>query len=338
MKSSKFIIITSINQPTKAVYEFSKWSGWTTIVVGDKKSSPIWECNNVIFLSVERQILEYPEFANYLPFNSYVRKMIGYLYAFKNGASAIFETDDDNTPYPNAASVLETNLFSDRLTGSVVSSESGWLNVYSEFGVGNCWPRGFPLEFFMHPKRVLDVDLGGFKWGVLQYLADKDPDVDAIYRMTHSGDIFFARDHILRLAERTFSPFNSQATLWIPETFPLMFLPLGVTDRVTDILRGYISLSCLWRCGYTIAYASPVVYQERNVHNLLRDFEQESDLYRYADQWSRKLISLDDGHLESNPILVFRAALDLLINDGTLPKINRLAYEYFVQHIISQKK
>ena len=132
MKSNKFIVITSINQPTKAVYAFSKWPGWTTIVVGDRKSPASWVCDNVIFLSVERQLFEYPEFADYLPFNSYVRKMIGYLHAFNNGASAIFETDDDNIPYSNADLVLEADLLSNRLAGSVVSSESGWLNVYSE--------------------------------------------------------------------------------------------------------------------------------------------------------------------------------------------------------------
>jgi hypothetical protein len=286
---------------------------------------------------VERQLFEYPEFADYLPFNSYVRKMIGYLHAFNNGASAIFETDDDNIPYSNADLVLEADLLSNRLAGSVVSSESGWLNVYSEFGASDCWPRGFPIEFFRQSKPVTTVSSEGLQWGVMQYLSDEDPDVDAIYRMTRGGNIFFARDRTLRLAKYTYSPFNSQATLWIPETFPLMFLPLGVTDRVTDILRGYITLSCLWRCGYTLAYASPVVYQKRNTHNLLQDFEQECYIYRYADIWSRRLLCIDDVNLEPDPASVFRATLDFLINDGTLPEINRPAYEYFAQHITPSK-
>jgi hypothetical protein len=38
MKDKKFIVITSINYPSLAVKEFSKWRGWTTILVGDRKS------------------------------------------------------------------------------------------------------------------------------------------------------------------------------------------------------------------------------------------------------------------------------------------------------------
>ena len=38
--------------------------------------------------------------ANLLPKNHYTRKNLGYLYAIKNGADAIIDTDDDNFPDP----------------------------------------------------------------------------------------------------------------------------------------------------------------------------------------------------------------------------------------------
>jgi len=326
MKNKKFIVITSINPPTKAVREFAKWQGWTTVVVGDRKSPSEWCFEDVVYLSIEEQDRQFPEFAALLPENTYLRKMIGYLYAFKNGAEAIFETDDDNIPYPDAADNIEAVLAGQRDIGATLGASSGWVNIYSEFGARDCWPRGFPLHHINRASEGVRRGLAnGLPWGVMQYLADDDPDVDAIYRMTRGKPIFFARNRTFRLEEESYCPFNSQATLWLPETFPLMFLPIGVTDRVTDILRGYMSLACLWKSGYTLAYASPTVYQERNTHNLFRDFEQEIDLYRFGDVWSRNLLNVDEGKPEN----AFTSAIDLMLKAKVLPEINRTAYEIF---------
>ncbi|MBL1293405.1 MAG: hypothetical protein COB61_005990 [Thiotrichales bacterium] len=327
MSNKKFIVITSINPPTEAVREFAKWQGWTIVIVGDRKSPSEWHCGDVVYLSIDEQTKQFPEFAALLPENTYLRKMIGYLYAFRHGAEAIFESDDDNIPYPDAANQIDAALTGQRNIGTTLGVSSGWVNIYSEFGASDCWPRGFPLH---HINSASDgVRRGGAEdglpWGVIQYLADEDPDVDAIYRMTRSEPIFFARDRTFRLETESYCPFNSQATLWVPETFPLMFLPIGVTDRVTDILRGYMSLACLWKSGYTLAYASPVVYQERNVHDLFCDFEQEIDLYRFGDAWSRNLLNVNGR----SPMETFYSAIDLMVEAKVLPEMNRTAYELF---------
>jgi hypothetical protein len=326
MTNTKFIIITSINSPTDAIREFAKWQDWTTIVVGDRKSPKEWAYGNVVYLSIDDQIKQFPDFANLLPENTYLRKMIGYLYAFKNGAQAIFESDDDNIPYPGAVEQVELDIRSQRQVGSTIASSKGWANIYAEFGATTCWPRGFPLHHILNSTENVSKDNSkGLPWGVMQYLADEDPDVDAIYRMTHTEPVFFARNRVIRLEEKTYCPFNSQATLWLPETFPLMFLPIGKTDRVTDILRGYMSLSCLWKSGYTLAYSSPVVYQKRNFHNLFRDFEQEHELYKFGDVWSHKLLQVKgDGC-----VATFSSAIDLLIEEKVLPEINKTAFKLF---------
>jgi hypothetical protein len=326
MSNNKFVVITSINPPTEAVREFAKWQGWTTIVVGDRKSPREWHSENVVYLSMEEQSRQFPEFAEILPENTYLRKMIGYLYAFKNGAEAIFESDDDNIPYPDAKDQIESALSGSRHIGTTVGASTGWVNMYAEFGASDCWPRGYPLHHIKSAGNgVSRGATNGLPWGVIQYLADDDPDVDAIYRMTRGEPVFFAPNRKFRLEAESYCPFNSQATLWLPETFPLMFLPIGKTDRVTDILRGFLSLAALWKSGYTLAYVSPVVYQERNAHNLFRDFEQEIDLYRFADSWSRDLLKIDSG----NPAQAFSSALDLLVKTNVLPEINRTAYELF---------
>ncbi len=326
MANKKFIVITSINPPTDAVREFAKWGGWTTIVVGDRKSPKEWSCGEVVYLSMEDQISQFPEFAQFLPENTYLRKMIGYLYAFRNGAQAIFESDDDNIPYPGALDQVEADIIGQREVGDTVASSKGWANIYSEFGATTCWPRGFPLQHILNSvEHVTRGESKGMPWGVMQYLADEDPDVDAIYRMTHTEPVFFSRNRVFRLEEKTYCPFNSQATLWLPETFPLMFLPIGKTDRVTDILRGYMSLACLWKSGYTLAYSSPIVFQKRNFHNLFRDFEQELDLYKCGDSWSRKLLLVEGNSCDTT----FASAIDLLIEEGALPEINKTAFALF---------
>jgi hypothetical protein len=326
MKNNKFVVITSINAPTDAVREFAKWHGWTTIVVGDRKSPKKWECDTVVYLSLEDQVSQFPEFSKFLPENTYLRKMIGYLYAFRNGAQAIFESDDDNIPYPGAVEQVESDLAGKRDVGPTVASSTGWANIYAEFGAPTCWPRGFPLHHILtSTKNLTRSESKGSPWGVMQYLADEDPDVDAVYRMTRTEPVFFARDRVMRLEEKTYCPFNSQATLWLPETFPLMFLPIGKTDRVTDILRGYMSLACLWKSGYTLAYSSPVVYQKRNFHNLFRDFEQELDLYKCGDGWSRSLLRVEGDSCEAT----FSSAINILAQEGTLSEINNTAYEIF---------
>jgi hypothetical protein len=331
MNNKKFVVITSINAPTIAVREFAKWRGWTTIVVGDRKSPADWSCPGVVYLSLEDQCDLFPDFSSFLPENTYLRKMIGYLYAFKNGAEAIFESDDDNIPYSDAVAQIESDLLGVKNNSPVVDAESGWANIYSEFGAIDCWPRGFPLTHILSNKQLLldGKSLEAPPWSVMQYLADEDPDVDAIYRMTHTHPTYFSRNKNFRLNINTFCPFNSQATLWLPDSFPLMFLPIGKTDRVTDILRGYMALASLWKGGSTLGYSSPIVYQVRNAHNLFKDFEQESDLYKYSDEWSVKF----KGRGGVNFINAFRGIIELMVDDRQLPEINKHAYECFISKI-----
>jgi len=116
----------------------------------------------------------------------------------------------------------------------------------------------------------------------------------------------------------------------LPEFFSLLFLPVGISDRVTDILRGYMSLACLWECERTLRLSSPVVYQQRNPHNLQRDFEQEIDLYLHGDRWSKMLLGV---HGET-PIEAFRSAIAMLISDGAIPEQNATTYETFLNESV----
>lgn len=328
--NKKFVIITSINPPTVAVKAFASWNGWSTIVVGDRKSPKEWEIDGVIYLSLDDQFKFFPEYSKLLSENTYTRKILGYLYAFQHGAEAIFESDDDNIPYLHAKNVIESYLNDRRIIEPVLFSENGWLNIYKVFDSQNSWPRGFPIEK-IHTSNALIDTKNKLPWGVLQFLADEDPDVDAIYRMTQGNPIYFSQNKKISLCKGTFSPFNSQATLWVPETFPLMFLPIGIKDRVTDILRGFISLACMWANGMTLGVSSPIVYQERNQHNLLNDFSQEIDLYLSSDIWCKMLQKVSGGGMDQS----FRKSLQILVDNDILPSENLKVYSIFLNSLES---
>lgn len=326
--STKFIIITSINPPSEAISGFSKWDGWQVVVVGDRKSPVDWNYEDVIYLGIDEQYEEFGELAKSIPENTYTRKMLGYVYAMRRGATAIFESDDDNIPYSDALTRVESLLnSSDRVTCDRLRSDIGWLNIYKTFGAQDCWPRGFPLQYINDSAANGVPGIGALPWGAVQFLADEDPDVDAVYRMLGGKTVYFAREKQYILDEGTYCPINSQATLWLPETFPLLFLPLGVPDRVTDILRGYIALACLWKTGKSIAYSSPVVYQERNAHNLFNDFQQEMPLYNNSHAWSRLLMEISGANAGE----CYLSALQKLSEINALPATNMDIYKQFLR-------
>ena len=105
--------------------------------------------------------------------------------AMKNNPEMIIETDDDNLPLKNF--FLKKKI---KKQQTYHSKKAGWLNVYKKYTKENIWPRGFALEKLNSPLpkkfRLLKI-----KCPIQQGLADKNPDVDAIYRLTSNLPISF---------------------------------------------------------------------------------------------------------------------------------------------------
>ncbi|MEX1183847.1 MAG: DUF288 domain-containing protein [Gemmatimonadota bacterium] len=285
---NQYIVITSIHEPSDAVAKWARLPNWRVLVVGDRKTPSDWNFDGVEYLSPEAQRELVPGLADVLPWNTYIRKNIGYAVAIRRGASAIFETDDDNLPYPDAHSVLQRVISAEERPAEVNGS-TGWYNAYEYFGAPGVWPRGYPLERIHEKANPPAVGGASARPLVWQFLADREPDVDAIFRLTRSQEVRFEPAPSIVLGSGTYCPFNSQATLWLPDAYPLMFLPTGVSDRVTDILRGFMVQRALWAAGSSVGFCSPIVYQERNEHNLLRDLEDEMRLYTHAELWRNRL-------------------------------------------------
>ena len=48
---------------------------------------------------------------------------------------------------------------------------------------------------------------------------------------------------------------------------------------MTDIWRSFVAQRILWTCGWNLSFHSASVRQERNEHNLMRDFSDEISGY-----------------------------------------------------------
>ncbi|HYD35469.1 MAG TPA: STELLO glycosyltransferase family protein [Vitreimonas sp.] len=289
----KYIVITSIFQPTEAVQKFAALKDWHLIVVGDKKTPTDWQYENVTYLSPTAQTELGYEFVSQLPWNSYTRKVVGYRYAIEHGAEIIADTDDDNIPYENWAQDLPWKGKLETL------NVQGFTNIYSYFTDKHIWPRGYPLNKILGAQKAT-ASTSPQEIGVWQFLADEDPDVDAIYRLTNNTLIFFDKRQPLVLEKGTVCPFNSQNTFFRQELFPLLYLPAFVTFRYTDILRGLVAQPLLWNTPYRLAFGQATVIQKRNPHNYLKDFESEIPCYLYPE----KVIEIATGAVKSTDSLI----------------------------------
>jgi hypothetical protein len=79
-------------------------------------------------------------------------------------------------------------------------------------------------------------------------------------------------------------PTNSQATIWSSWLFPLLYRPATVSFRMTDIWRGYIIQAALQHFRGISVFGKLGFVQNRNEHNLLRDFESEVSGHLFGER------------------------------------------------------
>lgn len=306
MAIKKYIVITSINNPSEGVISFSKMKDYKLIVIGDNKSPANWFCENVDYFSSEDQLGLNFELTKILPFNHYCRKMIGYLKAIQDGAEIIVDTDDDNIPK------LDWSFPSFEGEYEVIKENKGFVNIYQLYTDLKIWARGLPLKLINTDfKLEKNLEEKQCRVGVWQGLADEDPDVDAIYRLTCDEPCYFKDRAPIVLGKNTISPFNTQNTIIKKELFPLLYLPTYVTFRFTDILRGLVAQPIMWLYGYELGFTNATVVQKRNPHDYMRDFISEIPMFENCEKVV-KIVSENiygDETIEFNLYSAYKALL-----------------------------
>lgn len=277
----------------------------------DNDYGDITKKDNVFFLSETYQrdhLMELP-FVRMMPFSSFARKNIGYMFAISHGAKVIFDFDDDNLleSLEDGETVPPPFLYEDvnfertmliKFTGENKFEERHALafNPYIYMGASHkfSWPRGFPInelkadfdkwEEVANGGEVQVGDIHLSHVGVMQSLCNGDPDNDAVFRMTrhHFTDFTFDRSKFalpLLIPSKVYSPYNGQAT-----TFWGIYLTISVPGRVTDIWRAYITQRIMKELHLYVVCTPPIVVHERSAHDYLSDMVAENALYEKTER------------------------------------------------------
>lgn len=324
MNARTSVVVTSINAPNAILREIAAGAvrtGCEFIVVGDTKSPSDFALEGCRFLSVEAQRKTGLRFAEDCPTRHYARKNIGYLLAASEGTDLIIETDDDNFPREAFFGARSRKI------EATIAPNSGWLNVYRYFTDANIWPRGLPLDRISAPLAPFEgLPVRTVDCPIQQGLADENPDVDAVYRLILPLPQNFRTDRRIALGQGAWCPFNSQNTAWWPDAFPLLYLPAYCSFRMTDIWRSFVAQRIAWENGWHILFHEPTVWQDRNEHNLMRDFADEIPGYLHNERICRTLEDLPlnggVGNIPQNLVRCYEALVSLeVIGAEELPLI-----------------
>ena len=306
------VLMTS-REHSEAVRRQVKLHNWCLVIVSDTKTRTEYQTgwvkgegnNKVVVLTTENQEHMSSLFVNAIPSNHFGRKNIGYLYAIMHGASVIWDFDDDHMlkfwipgAAPDGAPSLAAtvNMVLSKGASDIDTLEPqghDWpvFNPYPALGAPALplWPRGLPFIDTKKPQCSNTTIKGTFlptkSVAVLQSLADVQPDVDAIFRVTVSTPRPFAfkrtdETRPLMIPNGVLTPYNAQATLHFKSAFWALLLPITVHRQVSDIWRSYIAQRLFWDCDLQVGFvARPLVVQDRRAYNDLNDIYAERDLY-----------------------------------------------------------
>jgi hypothetical protein len=270
MQHKKVIVTTTINPPTKATSKFAGLRGWHLVVVGDLKTPANYRIEGATYLSPSDQESIDAELSTLIGWNCIQRRNFGFIWAAAQGADMIATVDDDNVPYDHWGSdlVVDQTIRVDAFACSTPAFDPVGATSYQHL-----WHRGFPLQWLQSRDyssrlpRTVRVDVQAGFW-------NGDPDIDAVCRMEHAPQVQF-NDREFPIAADKMAPFNSQNTILSRRAFPDYFLFPGI-GRMDDIWGAY----WLQSKGFNVIFTRASVFQERNVHDLTRDFDAEIIGYR----------------------------------------------------------
>lgn len=315
------LVITSIAAPNAVLRSFAEGCtkhGIGFILIGDRPSPTDFHLDGCDFWGLERQRTMPFQLAALLPERHYGRKNLGYLQAIHNGAEVILESDDDNFP--------RDAFWSERARKHITVSfeDTGWVNLYRCFSHEPVWPRGFPLEHVQDAMPPVPAPTLR-ECPIQQGLADENPDVDAIYRLVGRLPLDFEpREHPVSLGKGAWCPFNSQNTTWFKEVFQLLYLPSHCSFRMTDIWRSYVAVRICWENGWDVLFHNATVWQERNAHDLMKDFADELIGYQHNKAITQRLqaLPLKSGveHIGANMLACYQELIAMgLVGAQELP-------------------
>ncbi|KAM7524503.1 hypothetical protein LguiA_014405 [Lonicera macranthoides] len=306
-RSENWIVVSVSDYPSIPMRNLAKIKGWQVLAIGNSKTPQDWSLKGSIFLSLEEQSKLGFRVVDYLPYDSYVRKSVGYLFAIQHGAKKIFDAD-------NRGDVIDNDLgkhFDVELVGESARQEiilqyshenpnRSVVNPYIHFGQRSVWPRGLPLENvgeLAHEEYYTEV-FGG-KQFIQQGISNGLPDVDSVFYFTRKPvydafDISFD-EHAPKVAlpQGIMVPINSFNTIYHSSAFWGLMLPVSVSTMASDLLRGYWGQRLLWEIGGYVVVYPPTVHRYDKIEAY--PFSEEKDLHVNVGRLIKFLVSWRSG-------------------------------------------
>lgn len=213
--------------------------------------------------------------SSHLGWNCIQRRNIALLEAMMLKPKYILTIDDDNRPTSTRQVEQLIEIMEGQGNTAVTSTNTGWYNpgrhcLTNDFR--NVVHRGYPLSQ-RHAKPMYVHEWSPLKIGVAAMLWTGDPDIDAIERIVNRPNVARIDGNVI-LAPGTWAPFNTQATMFLGELAPAMFMWPHV-GRYDDIWASYVYRKVADKRGYGAYYGRPAVHQDRNEHDLIKDLDAE---------------------------------------------------------------
>lgn len=245
----------------------------------------------VIYLSLDMQAQLGFRVIDYLPYDSYVRKTVGYLFAIQHGAQKIFDVDDRGDVIDNdIGKHFDVELIGEGARQEIILQYSHEnpnrtiVNPYIHFGQRSVWPRGLPLENvgdIGHEEYYTEI-FGG-KQFIQQGISNGLPDVDSVFYFTRKAGLeafdirFDDRAPKVALPQGIMVPLNSFNTMFQSSAFWGLMLPVSVSTMASDVLRGYWAQRILWEVGGYVVVYPPTVHRYDRIEAY--PFSEEKDLH-----------------------------------------------------------
>ncbi|KZV36356.1 hypothetical protein F511_03797 [Dorcoceras hygrometricum] len=290
-RSQKWIVVSVSDYPSESLKKMAKIKGWQVLAIGNSRTPEDWKLKGVIYLSLDMQAKLGYRVVDYLPFDSYVRKTVGYLFAIQHGAQKIYDIDDRGDVIDNdIGKHFDVELVGEGSRQEVILQYSHEnpnktvVNPYIHFGQRSVWPRGLPLENVGEIEHeAFYTEVFGGKQFIQQGISNGLPDVDSVFYFTRKSvldgfDIRFD-EHAVKVAlpQGTMVPVNSFNTIFHSSAFWGLMLPVSVSSMASDILRGYWAQRLLWEVGGYVVVYPPTVHRYDKIEAY--PFSEEKDLH-----------------------------------------------------------
>jgi hypothetical protein len=278
----KFIVTTTIQEPTEATLKFSCVNDWQLIVVGDIKTPhKSYENLDLIYLDVDYQKKNYPELSEAIGWNCIMRRNIGFIDAYRRGADIVASIDDDNIPYDDWGLKLFVNQ---NINAHVYTTNGYAFDPMSVTNNSHLWHRGFPINEIPTSRNPKFLGKENIRVEIQADLWDGDPDIDAICRRIYNP-AGLKLECPEKFTSDKYIPFNSQNTFFARHVLPY-YMVLPYVGRVDDIWGGYIAQHDL---GIRPVFTRPTTYQDRNEQSIDKNLQDEVFGYITTERFLRDI-------------------------------------------------